>query len=210
MNYQLVIFDFDGTLADSFPFFASVFNQLAATHGFRPIDAADLPALRQRSPRELMTHVGMPAWKLPIVAKSFVALMRQNQHQIQLFDDVPSMLRDLADAGLQLAMVSSNAEDNVRQILGPATAALFASFECGMSIFGKAARLNNVLRQLGVAAVDALYVGDQTTDAEAARAAGVAFAAVAWGYGTIESLRVHQPAAEFTAVADIARQLQVA
>ena len=76
---------------------------------------------------------------------------------VQLFDDVPSMLRDLADAGLQLAMVSSNAEDNVRQILGPATAALFASFECGMSIFGKAARLNNVLRQLGVAAVDALY-----------------------------------------------------
>lgn len=129
MDYRLIIFDFDGTLADSFPFFAGVFNQLAARHGFRPIDAAEVPALRQRSPRELMEHVGMPRWKLPLVAKDFIALMRQNQHQVQLFDGVPRMLRDLAEADLQLAIVSSNAEDNVRRILGADTAPLFASYE---------------------------------------------------------------------------------
>lgn len=193
MDYRLIIFDFDGTLADSFPFFAGVFNQLAATHGFRPIDAAEVPALRQRSPRELMQHVGMPRWKLPLVAKDFIELMRQNQHQVQLFDGVPRMLRDLAETGLQLAIVSSNAEDNVRQILRPEAAALFASYECGMSIFGKPARLNKVLHQLGIPAAQALYIGDQTTDAEAAHAADIAFAAVAWGYGTIESLRAQQP-----------------
>lgn len=208
MKYPLVIFDFDGTLADSFPFFAGVFNQLAARHGFRPIDAAEVTALRQRSPRELMAYVGMPSWKLPLVAKDFIALMRQNQHQIRLFDGVPQMLHELAQTGLQLAIVSSNAEDNIRQILGPDAAALFASYECGMSIFGKPARLTNVLRRLGVPAASALYVGDQTTDAEAARAAGIAFAAVAWGYGTIESLNAQQPDVEFPTVADVARLLR--
>ncbi len=210
MDYRLIIFDFDGTLADSFPFFAGVFNQLAARHGFRPIDAAEVPALRQRSPRELMEHVGMPRWKLPLVAKDFIALMRQNQHQVQLFDGVPRMLRDLAEADLQLAIVSSNAEDNVRRILGADTVPLFASYECGMSIFGKSSRLDKVLHKLAVPAVNALYIGDQSTDAEAARSAGVAFAAVAWGYGTIESLRAHQPEVEFATVADIARLLRAA
>jgi len=33
MKYRLAIFDFDGTLADSFPFFIRVFNQLAEQHG---------------------------------------------------------------------------------------------------------------------------------------------------------------------------------
>ena len=37
MQYELAIFDFDGTLADSFPFLVSVFNQLAERHGFRTV-----------------------------------------------------------------------------------------------------------------------------------------------------------------------------
>ena len=37
MARGLVIFDFDGTLADSFPFFLRVFNQLADEHGFHAV-----------------------------------------------------------------------------------------------------------------------------------------------------------------------------
>ena len=37
MNYRLVLFDFDGTLADSFPFFVRVFNRLAEKHGFASV-----------------------------------------------------------------------------------------------------------------------------------------------------------------------------
>ena len=43
MTYRLAIFDFDGTLADSFPFFLSVFNTIADRHGFRRIDIAAPP-----------------------------------------------------------------------------------------------------------------------------------------------------------------------
>lgn len=35
MRYRLVLFDFDGTLADAFPFFLSVFNTIADRHGFK-------------------------------------------------------------------------------------------------------------------------------------------------------------------------------
>jgi phosphoglycolate phosphatase len=47
MRYRLAIFDFDGTLADSFPFFVSVFNELAMRHRFRSIDLAEVERLRR-------------------------------------------------------------------------------------------------------------------------------------------------------------------
>jgi phosphoglycolate phosphatase len=46
MTYRLAIFDFDGTLADSFPFFLSVFNTIADLHGFRRIDIGNSAHLR--------------------------------------------------------------------------------------------------------------------------------------------------------------------
>lgn len=52
---------------------------------------------------------------------------------------------------------------------------------------------------------DAIYIGDQTVDFQAARKAGIAFGAVAWGYATIESLREYGPDEMFASVPDAMR-----
>ena len=194
---RLAIFDFDGTLADSFPFFVSVFNQIADQHGFGRIQAGEAQALRHHDMRAIMRHVGMPAWKLPLASSSFVQLMRENAARIPLFDGVGEVLHALDRAGVRLALVSSNSEQNVRLVLGPALSGLFTQYECGMSVFGKAARLRKVVRRAAVAPGQALYVGDQALDAEAAHQAGVAFGAVSWGYAPIEALRKMAPEREF-------------
>lgn len=204
MKYRLAIFDFDGTLADSFPFFTATFNELADKHGFARIDPAIAPSLRGHSPRQMMSHVGLPAWKLPFVAKDFIARMGESIHTIRPFDGVDAALAQLADAGVALAVVSSNAYDNVSRVLGPANTLLFRHFECGMSMFGKTASLRSVLKKTGMRASEAIYVGDQSVDLVAARKAGIAFGAVAWGYATIESLREHAPEEEFASVPDLA------
>ena len=205
MNYRLVIFDFDGTLADSFPFFLRVFNELADRHGFRRIDPAHVPAYRNLSPRQMMAEVGLPAWKLPLVARDFIALMRTATGGIKLFPHVGTLLRWLRKHDVVLAIVSSNAEDNVRAVLGPRNAALIDHFECGMSMFGKAPRIRRVIKNSGIAARESLYVGDQSSDCDAARSVGIAFGAVAWGYSTAESLRALKPDEMFDAVTDIKR-----
>lgn len=205
MKYRLAIFDFDGTLADSFPFFNSVFNQIAEQHGFRKIQPEEVPALRHYNARQMMAHVGVPAWKLPVVASSFIRLMKANADRIAPFDGVDAMLKNLADAGVTLAVVSSNAYDNIERILGLHNVGLISQFECGMSIFGKAERLRKVVGRSGIPADAAIYIGDQVTDLEAARKEKLAFGAVSWGYGAIESLRLHQPDEVFDALADIGR-----
>jgi len=205
MTYHLAIFDFDGTLADSFPFFLSVFNTLADQHGFKRIDTARAGQFRHYSVRKTMAHVGLPAWKLPLVSRSFMALMKENAHTIPLFDGIPDALRHLAAGGVRLAVVSSNSEHNVRQVLGPELAGLIGQFDCGMSVFGKASRIRAVVNACGVAAGAAIYIGDQGTDAEASRKAGVAFGAVHWGYATIEALREVGCQQEFVTPHDLQR-----
>lgn len=203
MTYRLAIFDFDGTLADSFPFFLSVFNEIADQHGFARVDSVQADRLRHFGPRDIMRHVGMPAWKLPLASRSFIERMRDNADGIALFRGMDETLRALDRLGVRLAVVSSNSEQNVRSVLGPELEALVGQFECGMSIFGKAARIRKVLKAASVAPAQALYVGDQTTDADAARRAGIAFGAVSWGYAPIEALRRAGPQREFATPADL-------
>lgn len=205
MTYRLALFDFDGTLADSFPFFLSVFNTIADRHGFRRIDVARADELRHLGVRQMMDHVGLPAWKLPLASRTFMAMMRDSAHAISLFDGIGDALRDLHDRSVVLTVVSSNSEHNVRAVLGPELAGLIRRFDCGTSVFGKASRIRAVLKACGAAPADALYIGDQATDAEAARKAGVAFGAVHWGYATIEALRAQHCAIEFETPTDLRR-----
>ena len=202
---RLVIFDFDGTLADTFAFFLSVFNDVARRYRFREIVPGEIDALRQLSARELMRHVRLSAWKLPFVTRAFLSRMKARPEGVGLFDGVDAVLATLAADGVTLAIVSSNSYDNVVRVLGPHNAGLIAHYECGASVFGKAARLKRVLRRAGVQAVEAIYIGDQSTDHDAASAVGMPFGAVAWGFADIAALRKRAPAREFATVAQLAQ-----
>ncbi|MFZ5655502.1 MAG: HAD hydrolase-like protein [Pseudomonadota bacterium] len=197
MRYDLVIFDLDGTLADTFPFFIAVQNRVARLHGFAAIGPHEVDAMRRLGPREVMRHVGMPRWKLPFVVRSFTRLMRRHRGPMPLFDGVGDALAHLETRGVALAVVTSNSRDNLDRLLGPGHCVRMRHVECGASMFGKHRRLRRVARAAGVPASRAIYIGDQIPDAEAARAAGMDFGAVTWGYGARESLQALAPAIVF-------------
>jgi phosphoglycolate phosphatase len=116
MKYRLVIFDLDGTLADSFPWFLSVVNSLADKHGFRRIEPSQVESLRGAGSREIVRRLDVPAWKIPFIAND----MRQMKasSSTPLFPGVEAMLERLAQSGIKLAVVSSDSESNARRILG--------------------------------------------------------------------------------------------
>jgi phosphoglycolate phosphatase len=205
-RYQLLIFDFDGTLADSFPFFLDVFDTLADAHHFRRLDRDRLDVLRQYDLHQMMQHVGLPRWKLLPVGMHFRALMAQNIARIRLFDGMREFLRAAAANGTRLAIVSSNSEENVRAVLG-ADADLVRHYECGVALFGKRRRLRHVVRSSGLAPERVLCLGDEVRDIEAAHAEGLAFAAVAWGYTAPEALQARAPRHVFASVAAMEAQL---
>ena len=204
MPYRMLIFDFDGTLADSFPWFTRVLNDVADRYRFNRIEPHEVELLRSYSGRQVMKHLNASPWKVPLIAAHMRRLKASDIDQVALFPGAAAMLRTLHDAGFTLAIVSSNALDNVLHVLGRENAALIDHFECGVSIFGKRARFQKLIRATGVLPAEALSIGDEIRDAEASRAAGIPFAAVSWGYTTPAALMEQRPAALFTSLDQIA------
>ena len=117
------------------------------------------------------------------------------------------MLAQIHAAGMRLAVVSSNSEETVRHVLGPENSARITYYACGSSIFGKQAHVRRVLKRSGVRPANALCIGDEIRDYEAASAVGMPFGAVAWGYTTIEALAACAPAVVFHHIEDIVAHL---
>lgn len=206
-RYRLVIFDFDGTLADSGEWFLSIADHLAERFKFRRVAPDEVEGLRGRTSREVIRDLGIPRWKLPAIGRYVHALLAQQTDRIALFEGVAPLLEQLVASGVRIALVTSNAEDNVRAILGPANAALIDWFECGATLFGKAPRYRRVLRKSGVAVADAISIGDETRDVVAAKKVGICSGAVLWGYANRDVLTRLQPDLLFDDPAQVARQL---
>lgn len=193
-RYDLIAFDFDGTLADSFPVFLDLLDVLADTHGFARVDRGEVDLLRGLDARALLRRQRVPMWKTPRIAMDARRLMAGRIGEVRPFDGIAAMLRGLHAVGLRLAIATSNDAANVRTVLGAELAARMTHLECGASLLGKHVKLRRLLERAGVPAARALYVGDELRDVEAAAAAGMAFAGVAWGYTRPDALRAARPA----------------
>lgn len=193
MAYRLAIFDFDGTLADSFPVMLQALNAAAARYGFRPIDDRDAEELRGRSPWEVMEHIEVGAWQLPMILQFMRDHMARELDAVGLFPGMHEVLEDLAAHGTRIAVVSSNSESSVRHVLGARLATLVCEYRCSVSMFGKRPRLRQVLLSTGVAAGDALAIGDEVRDLRAARAESIPFCAVSWGFTAVPALAAEAP-----------------
>ena len=206
-RYALVIFDFDGTLADSGDWFISIANHLAERFKFRTVTPEEIEALRGRTSSEVIRHLGIPRWKLPAIGRYTHDLLAQQTGHIALFDGITAMLQHLVASGVRIALVTSNAEDNARAILGPANAALIERFECGASLFGKARRFRRVLRKCDIALEDAISIGDETRDVVAAKKVGIRSGAVLWGYANRAVLERLEPDLLFETPAQVLRHV---
>jgi phosphoglycolate phosphatase len=193
MTPRLVVFDFDGTLADSMALSVGIFKRIGPGLGLRPFD--DVEAARRMPTRKVLKAVGVTFWKLPKVVRAFQAAVAEHAHEIRLHPGIADALAALhARPDVRLGILSSNREDNIRTCLAAnAVEHLFAFVVGHPQLFGKARALRRIRRREKVERGQMVYVGDETRDMEAARRAGVGAAAVTWGYHTPELLGLANP-----------------
>lgn len=189
VSARLAIFDFDGTLADTWPWFLRILDDTAARFGFRRVDAEEAHRLRARGGREIIRELEVPWRKLPSIATYVRQRAAAEVEQLALFPGAAAMLHAVASAGTTVAIVSSNSEETIRHVLGPELVKQIAIFECGASMFGKPAKFRKALRRSGTPKADAIAIGDEVRDIDAAREVGIASGGVAWGFATAELLR---------------------
>ena len=207
MKYKLVIFDFDGTLANSFPWFVQMVNTVATKYHFKQVADEEVEELRKLSARQLLQHLKIPLWKMPMIANHVRQLMTKDREGIVRFEGVDQLLAQLHQGGVTLALVTSNSYENVQHVLGADNLALMSYIECDVSLFGKRSRYRKLLRQSGLQPGEAISIGDEIRDIEAANQEHIPFGAVAWGYTHIDALKLHAPTEVFAQVEDIFGQI---
>ena len=197
-----VIFDFDGTIADSMAAIVQVFEDLTGRHGRYSQEQMD--AFRSLTFPQLVKALEVPRWKVPILLFRGRRMLRAHMHGIAVHEGIAETLERLHNLGIPLYVLSSNSTENVQKYLQwHKLSHCFSGVYGGASILGKAPHLLSLLKKEQVDATHSWYVGDEMRDVSAARAVGLKCAAVTWGYNTRTSLAGKEP----DALVDTAEQL---
>ena len=194
----MVIFDFDGTIADTMDEALRIVNRLAPRYGFAAIDEELAKELRNLRTREVIDRVGIKARLVPKFIAELKAELRKRIDVIRPVPEMPESLLELKERGLKLGILTSNSRSNVEAFLSNCElSGCFSFLEAGSPIFGKARLLRKVLESESsdgsLNREDAVYVGDETRDITAARRVGIKAAAVCWGANTRKALEAMKP-----------------
>lgn len=203
MAYKLLIFDFDGTLANSYPWVVAILDELAEKFHAIPVDHSKLDELKNYAPRKIMKMHNVSIWKLPAILRFTRSRMKTNGESIQCFEGVETMLQKLKDNDIRMALVTTNTCETVRRVLGDDLYNLFHLFEDKVSIFGKPAALRRIIRKSGLNRSEMLAIGDEIRDVQAAKKVNIPFGAVSWGFSNMEAMASHSPEHIFTEMSQI-------
>lgn len=187
-----LIFDFDGTLADTLPHLLALSNRLAPEYGHRQVTKADIEALRGLHAREVIRWLRVPWYKLPRLARRIRAELHLEMPQLAPIKAIPAAITQLAP-DFRLGILTSNSVANVRVFLTTQQIKHFAFVYSSHQLMGKRRTLKRVLREQRLMAADTLYIGDEVRDVEAARASGLDAIAVSWGANNIHKLGQANP-----------------
>lgn len=182
-----IIFDFDGTLANTFDIIKEV-----ARKEFGEISDTDFELLRQEGISGMLRKKKIPAGKLPgLVLRITTVLKTRNDKR--LFTGIPELLTSL-NANYRLGVLSSNNEDNIIETLNrEGVSGMFEFIYSDSSVFGKHMVMNRMCKKHNLKFNEIVYAGDEDRDIIAARKANITNIAVTWGFNSEERLRNVRP-----------------
>lgn len=192
MKIKTVIFDFDGTLADTLSLAFDCVKKLSDEFGYK-INYEDLHKLRGKSAREIIKQtLGLKFYHLPLYVAKIRKLMKNNIADVKLFDGIKEVLEDIT-AHYRFGVITSNSREIVEQVVRKSSINVLDFIFSGTSIFGKDKVIKNLLKKYDLKKDEIVYVGDEIRDIVACRKIGVKIIAVSWGFNLKDSLAKENP-----------------
>lgn len=194
MMIKYVIFDFDGTIADTLPFSFQKFLEVAKLLHINDLsDREIIKEIRSKSYQDLLKGSFKRAWlKLPFVIdliKSSQLELEKEIKNIKFFPGIKKFLFDLKKEGYKLAIISSNRVENIHKFIKHNDLDVFDFVHGKTDLFGKAGYLGKFLNDFKLEKSEVIYVGDEIRDVEACKKIGIKIIGVSWGLHTIEALK---------------------
>ena len=191
---KYIIFDFDGTIADTLPFSFQKFLEIARLLQIDDLtDKEIINEIRSKSYQELLKDNFKRSWlKIPFVIgviKNMQVELEKEMDNIKFFFGVKKLLFDLKKAGYKLAIISSNRVENINKFIKHNKINIFDFVHGKTDLFGKAGYLEKFLRDFKLEKSEVIYVGDEIRDVEASHKVCIKIIGVSWGLHTIEAMK---------------------
>lgn len=194
MTPRLIVFDFDGTIADTPQTVFTIINRLAQQFNYPVLDAAQIAALQGLSSREIVRQADVSMIKLPFLLRRVKQELNREISSVQPISGMAAALRQLNAQGYRLGILTSNWQDSVTTFLAINDLQdIFEFINSDVTLFGKHRKIRRLLRLNHLKPAEFVYVGDETRDIEAARKTKVWAIAVGWGFNAPELLAQHHP-----------------
>lgn len=185
---KLVIFSFDGTLADTSPGILYCFNTTAAAMGYAPVDHDALRSVIGITLEQGFKKLyNMSDDELEYASNNYSKLYSQKgKEMFTMYHGMKDALRTLKNKGCLLAIATQKHAMYTADILKFSGIDDLFDTVCATDVntnLTKSSQLAKACEQIGVSVNDSIFVGDSEVDAEGAKKSGMDFAAVLYGLG---------------------------
>ena len=135
---RYILFDFDGTLADTLDLAFTLYNRIAGEYGCEPLKPEDKQIIAGGRPQDLLREYNMPMKKLGLITLRIRKDIHDQVPHMKPFEGIKEAVTALKERGYRLGIITSNARSNVGLFLeNNGMDRLFDFVYSGKSIFGK-------------------------------------------------------------------------
>ncbi|MEO6513468.1 MAG: HAD hydrolase-like protein [Candidatus Saccharimonadales bacterium] len=207
---KVVIFDFDGTIADTFPVVLDIFHKVQrravplTKEEEILMRGAALMQVKLRVVIKAAARLDIPFWRLPFVFAISQLLLKKRMNEVQSYPGVAELIKKLASDGDELFIVSTNSTGNIRRFLKSQDLSdHFVKIYGNVRPRNKAKVIRHIVRWRNASPGHVWFVGDEDRDVAAGHAADVPALAVTWGYNDLDQLKQAQPTHTVTSAAEL-------
>lgn len=190
--YSTIIFDFDGTIADSYLVTFRIYNKLAKKYKLKQISNSDISLLRTMKPFELLSYFNIPFHLIPFLLFEGRSLFKSYVEDLKPIPRIPAVLKKLKGK-YKLGILTSNNKENVELFLKKYDLEIFSFIHSEKNLFGKDTALTHLIEEHNLEKDKTIYVGDEVRDIQSCQKVDISIISVAWGFNETGILEKHKP-----------------
>lgn len=195
MKQKTIIFDFDGTLVDTFSLIVDIYNdKISKIFRSKKMDEGDILNLRKTHYKDILKSNKIGSLKLVLMLVVGKIIMNRNWKDIEIFDIEPA-LKEFKKQGFRLGIYTSNSTSIVKKVLQSKQLDHYFDFISSSKLsLSKSKGLKKLLNKKTVDIKESWYVGDETRDVLGCNANNLKIISVTWGFNDREILEQYEPA----------------
>ena len=188
-----IIFDFDGTIANTKAFAYQVYSQIADKHSIKKLDEQSFDALKSQSLGDKLKAHKMSIFQLPRLARRARRAISHVMSEVEPFEGMIELLKSMNKKGIQLFIISSNSKKNIEIFLDKYQLDFFECVYGNAKYLKKEKVINKLLRKYKLNKDEVIYIGDETRDIISCKRIDMKVVSVTWGFDDKEMLESENP-----------------